>query len=128
MDLQSATQLNPRIQYIAITISLLFLFYIGKLIRKGKLREEYAIIWICCTTILIVFSFWREGLAVISRLIGVYSPPNMVFLASLFAILIYLLHLSIVLSRLHKQNKDLASEIAILKNHLDKKIKEIDAK
>ena len=109
-----------RIQIIAITVSLLFLAYISYLIIKAKLREEYAITWIACTIILIVFSFWRNGLEVISHFFGVYEAPNLVFTGAIFVILIYLLHLSVVNSKLHANNKKLAQEIALLKERMDK--------
>lgn len=107
-----------RIQIITIITSLLFLFYIALLIIKGRLREEYSIVWCTCTLILVVFSFWRNGLAVMSRLFGVFEPPNLVFTACIFVILIYLLHLSVVASKLHKQNRQLAQDIALLKQEL----------
>ncbi|NNU33428.1 DUF2304 domain-containing protein [Mucilaginibacter sp. S1162] len=104
-----------RIQIITIITSLLFLLYISRLIIKGKLREEYAIVWCVCTGILVIFSFWRSGLEVMSKLFGVYEAPNPVFTACIFAILIYLLHLSVVASKLHQQNKQMAQDIALLK-------------
>ncbi|HLG04008.1 MAG TPA: DUF2304 domain-containing protein [Bacteroidia bacterium] len=107
-----------RIQVIAIAASLLFLAFIARLIVRGRLREEYAIIWIVCSVLLIVFSFWRNGLEVLSGLVGVYAPPNLVFTGAIFAIFIYLLHLSVVVSRLHEQNKTFAQEIALLKEKL----------
>jgi hypothetical protein len=110
-----------RIQLLSIVTSFLFLAYIGWLIVKGKLREEYAIIWIIGTVALIVFSFWRDGLEVLARAFGVYAPPNLVFMGAIFAILIYLLHLSVAVSRLQKQNKTLAQEIALLKSKEEKK-------
>ena len=104
-----------RIQIIAIIISILFLVFIGRLIAKGKLREEYAIVWIICTAVFILFSFWRSGLDVVSHLLGVSAPPNIVFIGAITAIFIYLLHLSMVVSKLQAQNRKLAQEIAILK-------------
>jgi hypothetical protein len=98
--------------------SLGFLLYIARLIVKGKLREEYAIIWIICTLVLVVFSFWRDGLEVFSRILGIYEAPNMVFTSAIFVIMIYLLHLSIVLSKVQEQNKKLAQELALLKEKL----------
>jgi hypothetical protein len=108
-----------RIQILAIIVSMLFLAYISYLIIKGKLREEYAIAWIICTVLLIVFSFWRNGLEVMSHLFGVYEAPNLVFTAAIFVILIYLLHLSVVNSKLHANNKKLAQEIALLKEKMN---------
>ena len=65
-----------RVQLIAICASLLFLAYIGYLIVKGKLREEYSIVWLVCTAVLIAFSFWRSGLDYFSELMGIKDPPN----------------------------------------------------
>ncbi len=110
-----------RIQIIAIIVNVIFISYVGYLIVKGKLREEYSIVWCISTALLLLFSFWRNGLAVLSKLFGIYEPPNMVFTASIFVTLIYLLHLSVVASRLHEQNKKLAQEIALIKNMLMEK-------
>jgi len=112
-----------KIQIIAIAVSLLFLLFIVRLIIKGKLREEYSIVWISCTLLLIVFSFWRDGLEVIAHLTGVYEAPNLVFTAAIFAVFIYLLHLSVVVSKMQGQNKQLAQEIALLKERMKKEQK-----
>lgn len=107
-----------RIQIITILVSLGFLAYIIRLILKGKMREEYSIVWIVCTLLLIGFAVWRDGLEVMADLLGVYEAPNLVFTGAIFAVLIYLLHLSVVMSRLHRQNKQLAQDIALLKEKL----------
>ena len=104
-----------QVQLIAIIASILFILFIARLIVKGKLREEYAIIWIISSVILIVFSFWSNGLDYITKLIGFALPSNLIFTGAIFAILIYLLHLSVVVSKLQEQNKTLAQEIALLK-------------
>ncbi len=104
-----------RIQIITIILDLLFIAYISRLIIKGKLREEYAIIWCLCTLVLVIFSLWRDGLQVMANLFGVYEPPNLIFTGFIFAILIYLLHISVVVSKLQNSIKKLTQEIAILK-------------
>jgi len=119
---------SNRIQIIAIVVSLGFLFYIGRLITKGKLREEYAIFWVISTVVLIIFSFWRHGIDVLAKLLGVYLAPNLVFTAAIFAILIYLLHLSIVVSKLHEKNKILARELALLKKKMEEWDKTLEDK
>ena len=45
-----------KIQIITIVANVLFILYISRLIIKGKLREEYAIVWVICTLFLLVFS------------------------------------------------------------------------
>ena len=110
-----------KIQIIAIATSLLFLLYIIRLIIKGKLREEYSIVWIVCTVVLILFSFWRDGLEIMANILGVYEAPNLIFTGAIFAIFIYLLHLSVVVSKLQSQNKQLAQDIAMLKEKMEKR-------
>jgi hypothetical protein len=112
-----------RIQIITLLVSFSFLLYIARLIIKGKLREEYSIVWLLCTFVLIVFSFWREGLDVMSEIFGVFVPANLVFTACIFAVLVYLLHLSVVSSKLQRQNKQMAQEIALLKEQMEDKSK-----
>ena len=108
-----------RIQILAIAARIGFLLYIGRLITRRRLREEYSIVWIVCTSLLLIFSFWRNGLAVMARLFGVVEAPNLIFTGAIFAIMIYLLHISVVISKLQASNKKLAQEIALLKNKLE---------
>ena len=103
------------IQIISLIGALSFLFFIFRLIIKGKLREEYSIIWILCTIMLIIFSVWRSGLEKIAKILGVYYPPSLIFLAAIFAIIVFLVHLSVVNSRLQNQLKNLVHEVAYLK-------------
>jgi hypothetical protein len=107
-----------KIQIISIIGALTFMFFIFRLIAKGKLREEYSIVWIICTVILLVFSIWRNGLDVLAKLLGVYYAPALVFLAAIFAIIVFLVHLSVVNSKQHEQIKKLTQEMAILKSKL----------
>lgn len=115
--------ISYRLQIIAISIALLFMFFIFRLITRGKLREEYSIIWIVCTALLLLFAIWRNGLDVIAKLLGIYYAPSLIFLGAIFAIVIFLVHLSVVNSRQHKQIKDLTQEMALLKEKLDSFLK-----
>ena len=108
------------IQIISIIGAILFMLTIFRLIIRGRLREEYSIIWILSTFVLILFSVWRHGLEQISALLGVFYPPSLVFLAALFAILVFLVHLSVVISRLQNQIKDLTHELAYMRQELEK--------
>ena len=114
-----------RIQLVAIAVSLSFLAYVLRQIQKGRLREEYAFIWIVSTFALILFSFWRNALELLAGLFGVHDPPNLLFTGAIMATLLYLLHLSLTVSKLQHQNKTLAQEIALLREKMDKNSKNI---
>ena len=109
-----------RLQIIAISSALIFMFFIFRLISKGKLREEYSLIWIICTCLLLLFSIWRNGLDVIANTLGVYYAPSLIFMGAIFAIVIFLVHLSVVNSKQHRQIKELTQEMALMKQQLDK--------
>jgi hypothetical protein len=108
-----------RIHFLIIAISLLFVVYISRLIIKGKLREEYALIWWISTAVLLLLSIWTRGLQWLADLFQVVVPANLVFAALIFAVLIYLLHLSLVNSKLQKNVTSLTQELAILKQKFE---------
>ncbi len=109
-----------KIQIICIIGTFLFMTYVFRQILKGKLREEYSIIWIFFTIVLIVFSIWRNGLAWFAKIMGVYYAPSLLFMVAIGTIIIFLLHLSLVVSRLHNQIKSISQELALLKQKLAK--------
>lgn len=115
--------ISYRLQIIAISIALVFMFFIFRLIAKGKLREEYSFIWIVCTALLLLFAVWRDGLDVIAKLLGIYYAPSLIFLGAIFAIVVFLVHLSVVNSKQHKQIKDLTQEMALIKEKLESTLK-----
>ncbi|GAB3912168.1 DUF2304 domain-containing protein [Larkinella knui] len=107
------------IQLFSLIGTLIFMAFIARLIVRGKLREEYSFIWIVCAIILIVFSAWRDGLTKISVLLGVFYPPSLIFLAAIFAIICFLVHLSVVNSKLQNSIKELTHEVAMLKKEVE---------
>lgn len=109
-----------KIQIISIAVTLCFMIYVFRLIAKGKLREEYSIIWVISAFILLLFSIWRNGLQVLASLLGVYNPPNIIFMIAFFGVFIYLLHLATTVSRLQENNKALAQKIALLEKDMVK--------
>lgn len=115
-----------KIQLLSILASVTFMFFIFRLIVKGKLREEYSIVWIVCTLVLLLFAFWRNGLDVIAKLLGVYYAPALIFLGAIFAIIIFLVHLSVVNSKLQKQVKDLTHAYALLNSQLNNESKDAE--
>src|SRR3974377_117151 len=102
-----------RIQILSIVGTVFYLMLIGRLILKGKLREEYAIIWVVCTVVLLVLSFWRARLERLAAVLGLFYAPSLLFLAALFAMMIFLVHLSVVATRLEHQNRLLAQDLAL---------------
>jgi hypothetical protein len=109
-----------KIQVLSILFSLAFMYFIFRLIVKGKLREEYSVIWIVLTLILILLSIFRTTLDEIAGFLGVFYSPSLLFLLGFMAVVSFLVHLSIVNSRQHNQIKNLTQEISLLKFKIEK--------
>jgi hypothetical protein len=90
-----------------------------ELIRSGRLRERYALLWLVTGVVLTALSAWRGGLNTIARWIGVSTyPPAVLFAVGILFILAVLLHYSTVISRLSDQNVVLAQRLALLEDEL----------
>ena len=92
-----------------------------ELIRSGRLRERYAILWLVTGVVLTALSAWRAGLNTIARWFGVSTyPPAVLFAVGILFILAVLLHYSTVISRLSDQNVVLAQRLALLEDELNR--------
>lgn len=103
------------IQIIIGTLSIILFLITFELIRKGRLREEYSILWLSTAVVILVFSLTPEFFLsqFITRLTGLYYLSAVVMIAFLFLLLI-VLHFSVVISKLTNQNKELAQRHALL--------------
>ena len=111
--------MDPRIQIIAILGSGVILAVVFGLIRQRKLREEYALLWLGASVLLIIMSLWRDLLETVARVAGVAYPPSVLFLAAIVFGFLLAMHFSVSLSRLANQNKRLTQELALLKHQLE---------
>lgn len=103
-----------RVSFLAAIGAFLLLLVIFELMRRRRLEERYALLWILTGVVLLVLGVWRDALGVMAELMGIAYPPSALFvLASLF-ILLVLLHYSTVISKLSNQNTVLAQRVAIL--------------
>jgi len=107
-----------RLTLVAALAVALILVAIIELIRRHRLQERYALLWIATGMVMLVLAIWREALDAFSHLIGVAYPPSALFMVAGLFVLVVLLHYSTVLSRLSEQNKTLAQRIALLEEKL----------
>jgi hypothetical protein len=94
------------------------LIVIVELIRRGRLKERYALLWLFAGIILLVFSLSRALLDYVASLVGIYYPPSLLFLLAFLFLLLITLHFSSVISELSEKNKLLAQELALLRQEM----------
>jgi len=107
------------IKVLAIAGSATLLFLVFELIRRGRLKERYALLWLFSGLVLLILSLSRSLLESLSRLVGIYYPPSLLFLIAFIFLLLITLHFSAVISGLSEKNKRLAQEIALLRQSLE---------
>ena len=102
--------------------SILLVLVVLELIRKRRLRERYALLWLATGIVLLVLSLWRSGLNTIAGWLGVKGyPPAVLFAVATLFILLVLLDYSTVISKLADQNTILAQRLALLEEKLGEK-------
>ncbi len=108
-----------KIQIIVGLLSMILLLITFELIRKKRLREEYAILWLFTGIAVLVFSLWPEFLLsqFFVRITGIFYLSAVVLIAFFFLLLI-VFHFSVVISKLTGQNKEIAQRYAILELEL----------
>ena len=110
----SGTGLGRDPQIIAVVTTLIFLVLVIELVRRRRLVERYALLWMAASIFLVVLAVWDGGLVWIADALGILSPPNALFLLGLASVVALALHFSVAFSRLSEETKILAQEVARL--------------
>lgn len=105
--------MQPRLQILLILLSLLVFFIVLELIRKGRLREEYSLIWLVSAVIIFFLSVFKGSLRLIADFVQIGYAPSFIFMVGLGLITIIQLLQTIIISKLATQNRDLAQRLAI---------------
>jgi hypothetical protein len=111
------------LKILAVVGSMALLIVVVELIRRGKLKERYALLWLLAGGILLFLSSSRGILDSIARVLGIFYPPSFLFLLAFFFLLLITLHFSVVISGLSEKNKKLAQEIALLRQEVREALK-----
>ena len=110
---------------IAATVaSLLLLLVVLELVRRRRLREKYALLWILTAIVLVVLSAWRSGVNSIGQFVGVEDSLAIIFATAFLFVIVVLLHFSTVVSGLTDRTTRLAQQNALL----EQRIRELESR
>jgi hypothetical protein len=110
--------MDARIQIVAILGSAILLLVVLEMVRRRRLQERYALVWLGSALVLMGLAAWRGGLGKVSDLLGIAYPPNALFFIAFAFVLLLLLHFSAAVSRLADQSKVLAQRLALLEERV----------
>ena len=112
--------MNDRIQIVSIVVAALLLLAILELVRRRRLLERYALLWLARGVVLLALAIWRNALEDIANILGVAYPPNALFVVAFGFVLVLLLHFSLAVSKLADQSKLLAQRLALLEERVSR--------
>ncbi len=83
------------------------------MVRRGSLKERFAMLWLGIGSGVIALALVRPWLDALSEFLGIRSGTTTLFLAAALFLLGLVLHLSVTISRLQEQVRDLAEAVAL---------------
>jgi hypothetical protein len=89
-------------------------------VKKNKLDIKYSLVWIFLVVALIILTCFKNLLEILSDVLGIASPVNMLFLCGFCFSLLIIYTLTVALSKLSYRVRKLAQEIALLNNKLER--------
>ena len=108
-----------RLQIVSIGATLALFLLVFELVRRRRLMERYALLWLFSTVVLLGLAVWKHLLEEVASAIGIFYAPSALFVVALGFILAILLHFSLVISRMADQTKVLAQRVGLLQQRLD---------
>jgi hypothetical protein len=107
-----------RQQIFALIVCLLVIVLTIDMVRKRHLREEYSVLWLCTSMIMLVLVVRYDWLVALTGFIGAGLPTTTLFIGSIIFLMLIAVQFSIKISRLTTQVKDLAQDNALLRAEL----------
>jgi hypothetical protein len=102
-----------RIQFFSIIFSLFIFFFIFGLVKNRRVKEEYSLLWFAMSFFLLYLSFDRQAIDRLGALVGVAYPPSVLTLLTTGFTFLLLIHITVVISKLSEQNKELIQELGL---------------
>jgi hypothetical protein len=99
----------------ALIIGIGIFVTILEMVRRRRLEEEYSFLWLLIGIGTVVLVLWQDLLEWLTHLIGAVASTSTIFIFGLVILVLINLHFSVKITKLGRQVKELAQEIAIFK-------------
>ena len=114
-----------RIQVLAILAGVLLFLFIVELIRAGRLKEGYALVWLSIAIVTLAFALYPGLLANLAALVGISYAPSAFLLVLVSGSYLLSIHFALLLHRYDQRIRRLAQEHAMLKEEVERKHKSL---
>lgn len=106
--------------WLTIVIAI-FTIYILRLISKQKVELKSVTVWLILAIVSIIFIWVPSIISILSKILDVQIPSNLVFILSIFLLLYLTFSLTLQVSKLTVQIRELSQKVAL---HDSEKINE----
>lgn len=114
-------------QILGVIASIITFTFVFWLLRRGVLREKYAVLWLLFSGVALFFSVTPGALRGASDALGVETPANLLFFVTIVLLVLVAVQLSYELSRHEARLRRLAEEVALIDEELRRLRTERDA-
>jgi len=118
MDNTARILIQPQHRIGLLILSLLLLGLVLELVRRGALKEKYALLWLATSLFGLVMGVFPGLIVRLSKLLH-FQFVTVLFVLSFLFILGLVLSFSVVISRLSERNRELTQEVALLAHTLE---------
>lgn len=99
----------------ALVIAIVMVLAVLQMLRRGKLREKYTVLWLIVGGLTIVLGMFPQLLDWAASLAGIRVPANLLFALAIVLLVGVSLHVSRELTILEDETRILAEEVSILR-------------
>ena len=111
--------LTTHTRVLAVAFGLVVIIWTLELVRRRRLHERYAFLWLAVGAIVIVFAAWPGLLGRLSDVIGARTASVGLLALGGLCVLLLILHLTVTVSRQSEQIARLAEDLAVTTARLD---------
>ncbi|MEU0795723.1 DUF2304 domain-containing protein [Amycolatopsis sp. NPDC005961] len=104
---------------LSIIVACVVLFVVLEMMRRRKLREKYAGVWLVVSIGVVVLAVLPQAADFLAKHTGVQTPSNFVFLLAGVVLALVSLHLSTEVGHLEEEVRTSVEETALLRCELE---------
>jgi hypothetical protein len=111
--------MEGRARIFAMILGIVVSLFVINLVRTRRLKEEFALLWLLTSIVLVLTPLFIDYLDLIAYALGIEYPPALIFLLAIISLLLILFQFSMRISRFSEQIKVLTQEVAVLRARVE---------
>lgn len=105
-----------RLEVSLLVLALANVVVMLELVRRRRLKEKYALLWLLVGVIGIALSLLRGAVDAVADAVGIAYGPTVLFVGAILFLLFVCVQLSLEVSRLSERTTLLAQEVSLLRH------------